>query len=100
MAMIVPDPPVPGAASIDVPPARRPGDQVAVVLALPMVVGFLPGTLSDQVNKYLPGPAGLAVTNVRPDPTALGSWTGFGVLCLYAVVALGLAAWLLRGRDV
>jgi ABC-2 type transport system permease protein len=71
-----------------------------LLLALPIVVGFLPGTLSDQVTKYLPGPAGLAVTNVRPDPAALGPWTGFGVLCLYAAVALGLAAWLLRRRDV
>jgi len=24
---------------------------------------------------------------------------GFGVLCLYAAIALGLAAWLLRRRD-
>ena len=30
----------------------------------------------------------------------LGHWTGFGVLCLYAAAALGLAAWLLRRRDV
>lgn len=29
----------------------------------------------------------------------LGPWTGFGVLCLYAAAALGLAAWLLRRRD-
>jgi ABC-type transport system involved in multi-copper enzyme maturation permease subunit len=30
----------------------------------------------------------------------LGPWTGFGVLCAYAALALGLATYLLRRRDV
>ncbi len=29
----------------------------------------------------------------------LGPWTGFAVLCEYAVVLTGLAAWRLRRRD-
>ena len=45
-------------------------------------------------------PAGVAVTNVRPDPASLPPWTGFGLFCLYTVILLGLAAWLLRRRDV
>jgi hypothetical protein len=70
-----------------------------ILLAFPVIAGFLPGGLSDQVSKYLPGPAGVAITSARPDPSALGPWAGFGVLCLYAAIALGLAAWLLRRRD-
>jgi ABC-2 type transport system permease protein len=70
-----------------------------MLFALQMVVGFLPETSSDQVYKYLPAPAGIAVANVRPDPTSLGPWTGFGLFCLYTAIVLGLAAWRLRRRD-
>jgi hypothetical protein len=70
------------------------------MLALPIIIGLLPGTWPDQVSKYLPTLAGQAVATVRPDPTMLGPWTGLGVLCLYVAAVLGLAAWLLRRRDV
>ena len=61
-----------------------------LLFAIPIVVGFLPGSLSDEIGKYLPGAAGLAVTSVHPDPaTSLAPWTGFGVFCAYAVVLLG-----------
>jgi ABC-2 type transport system permease protein len=73
---------------------------LALLFAVPIVAGFLPGTWSDLVSKYLPGQAGIAITGARPDPSSLGPWTGFGVLCLYAAVVLGLAAWQLRRRDV
>jgi ABC-2 type transport system permease protein len=73
---------------------------LGVMLALPIVVGFLPGALSGQIGKYLPTLAGQAVTNVHPDPAMLDPWTGLGLLCLYVAVVLGLAAWLLGRRDV
>jgi hypothetical protein len=68
--------------------------------ALPIVAGFLPGSLSDEVNKYLPSTAGLAVTAVHPDPaTSLAPWAGLGVSCLYAAVLLGFAALRTRRGD-
>ena len=68
--------------------------------ALPIVAGFLPGSWSDDVNKYLPSTAGLAITTVHPDPaTSLAPWTGLGVSCLYAAVLLGLAALRTRHGD-
>jgi ABC-2 type transport system permease protein len=70
-----------------------------VLFAFQIVAGFLPNTWSDEIYKYLPTPAGVAVTNVRPDPTSLGPWTGFGLFCLYTAVVLGLAAWQLGRRD-
>jgi ABC-2 type transport system permease protein len=70
-----------------------------VLFALQIVVGFLPASLSDRIYGYLPAPAGIAVTNVRPDPTSLGPWTGLGLFCLYTAVVLALAAWRLRRRD-
>ena len=71
-----------------------------MLFGLQIVVGFLPASVADKVSRYLPTPAGVAVTNVRPDPASLGPWAGFGLFCLYTVILLGLAAWLLRRRDV
>jgi len=31
--------------------------------------------------------------------SALNPWAGFGVLCLYAIVALGIGTWLIVHRD-
>jgi hypothetical protein len=36
----------------------------------------------------------------RPDPAALGPWTGFGLFSLYIAVLLGVAVWRLCRRDV
>jgi ABC-2 type transport system permease protein len=71
-----------------------------VLFGLQIVVGFLPATLADKIARYLPTPAGVAVTNVQPDPASLRPWAGFGLFCLYTAITLGLAAWLLRRRDV
>jgi len=71
-----------------------------LLFAVPILVGFLPGSLSDEIGKYLPGAAGLAVTSVHPDPaTSLAPWTGFGVFCAYALVLLGVAAVRMRRGD-
>jgi ABC-type transport system involved in multi-copper enzyme maturation permease subunit len=71
-----------------------------LLFGLQIVVGFLPSTWSDHVYKYLPAPAGTAITTVHPDPTALlAPWAGLGVFCLYVAGLLGLAAWRLRRRD-
>lgn len=70
-----------------------------LLFVLPFATGFLPADWSDRIGKYLPYSAGTAITNVSPDSNSLAPWTGFGVFCLYATVALGLAAWQLRRRD-
>jgi ABC-2 type transport system permease protein len=68
--------------------------------ALPIMAGFLPGSWSDDINKYLPSTAGLAITTAHPDPaTSLAPWTGLGVSCLYAAVLLGAAALRTRRGD-
>jgi ABC-2 type transport system permease protein len=70
-----------------------------LLYGLTLAAGFLPGHLSEQIRRYLPENVGADVTAVHPNPGALAPWTGFGLFCLYAVVLLGLAAWLLRRRD-
>jgi hypothetical protein len=70
-----------------------------VLFAPQLLTGLLPAAWSDRIYPYLPVPAGVAVTAVRPDPAALAPWIGFGVLCLYVAVVLALGAWRLRRRD-
>jgi ABC-2 type transport system permease protein len=70
-----------------------------VLFAPQLLAGFLPAAWSDRVYPYLPVPAGVAVTAVRPDPAALAPWSGFALFCLYVAVVLALAAWRLRRRD-
>jgi ABC-2 type transport system permease protein len=71
-----------------------------VLFAPQIVVGFLPESWADQATRYLPAPAGTAVTAVHPDPSALAPWTGFGLFCLYVAALLALGSWRLRRREV
>jgi ABC-2 type transport system permease protein len=71
-----------------------------LLFAPQILVGFLPESLSDHIYRYLPAPAGQAVTFVASDATwSLRPWTGFGMFCLYTAIVLGLAAWQMRRRD-
>jgi ABC-2 type transport system permease protein len=71
----------------------------AVFFVVPIVVGALPHTITGFAP-YLPSNAGGALWG---DPLstahALSPWTGFAVLCGYAVALTAAAAWRLRRRD-
>jgi ABC-2 type transport system permease protein len=69
------------------------------LFALQLVVGLLPEPWAERVTRYLPGPAGVAVTYAQPDPSSLGPWAGLAVLCGWIALVLALAAWRLRRRD-
>jgi ABC-type transport system involved in multi-copper enzyme maturation permease subunit len=86
---------------------------VIVAIVLPYILGVtgvLPVTLAEWVLRVTPA-AGFAIEQSvpqyqqvagyygPPDYYPLAPWSGFAVLCVYAAVALGLAAWLLRRRD-
>ncbi len=71
----------------------------AVFFVIPIVVGTLPRTITGWAP-YLPSNAGGALWGQSASSAhALSPWTGFAVLCGYAVVLTGLAAWQLRRRD-
>jgi ABC-2 type transport system permease protein len=74
---------------------------IGIVLVLPIIGALLPsGTVYDHLNAYLPTQAGQLIAHVhRSSGDLLGPWQGFGVLCLYAAVALGVAGYLLKRRD-
>jgi len=72
----------------------------ALLFAVPIAVGFLPGTWPADAGKFLPATAGQAVTTASPDPaSSLPPWTGFGLFCAYAAAVLGLAAIRMRRGD-
>jgi ABC-2 type transport system permease protein len=71
----------------------------AVFFVVPIVVGALPHSIQ-EVARYLPSNAGGALWgNPLSTGSLLSPWTGFAVLCGYAVVLIAAAAWRLRRQD-
>jgi ABC-2 type transport system permease protein len=71
----------------------------AVFFVIPIVVAALPHTITGFAP-YLPSNAGGVLWGSPLNVThPLGPWTGFAVLCGYAVVLTAAAAWRLRRRD-
>ena len=71
----------------------------AVFFVIPVAVVTLPRTITGW-TPYLPSNVGGALWGQSATSAqALSPWTGFAVLCGYAVVLTGLAAWQLRRRD-
>jgi ABC-type transport system involved in multi-copper enzyme maturation permease subunit len=64
-----------------------------------IMAGLLPASIADHISRYLPAPAGLAVTFDGRDPSSLPPWIGFAVFALYTAVVLALGAWRLRRAD-
>jgi ABC-2 type transport system permease protein len=70
-----------------------------ILLILPVLGEVLPADWASHVVPYLPSNAGHAVMQLHSDPNTLAPWTGFGLFVGYAVVAVAVAAVLLRRRD-
>jgi ABC-2 type transport system permease protein len=71
-----------------------------VFFVIPPLTGLLPASISDHLSQYLPSYAGDAVWGgARSVTDALSPWTGFAVLCGYAVVVIAAAALRLRRVD-
>jgi ABC-2 type transport system permease protein len=70
----------------------------AVFFVAPIIVAQLPHSIAG-IAPYLPSSAGGALWGQPLAAHPLGPWAGFAVLCGYAVVLTGLAAWRLRRCD-
>jgi ABC-2 type transport system permease protein len=76
------------------------GAIAGVVFALLLVLLALPASVRQGEMKFLPGViAGNSLAAVKPAAYSLAPWAGLGLLCLYAVVALGAGGWLMMRRD-
>ena len=65
----------------------------------PLLLQLLPQSWQTKVGPYTPMEAGSQIYIVRPHEVSLGAWTGFGLFCLYAAVALAIGVWLVNHRD-
>ena len=73
---------------------------IGVILVVPILAGLLPGTVGKHINAYLPAQAGTLIGQAhRQSGDLLTAWQGFGVLCIWAAVLLGVAVYLLKRRD-
>lgn len=68
---------------------------------LPILAGLLPDTsFFNHLVAYLPQQAGSVVYLVHPtDNQLLSAWEGLGVLCIWTVLLLAAATYLLDRRD-
>jgi ABC-2 type transport system permease protein len=65
----------------------------------PLLLQLLPQSWQTTVGPYTPMEAGSQIYIVRPHEVSLGAWTGFGLFCLYAAVALAVGLLLINHRD-
>jgi ABC-2 type transport system permease protein len=73
---------------------------IGIVLVVPILAGLLPGNWGAHVNAYLPAQAGSLIFAVhQTSDQMLSAWEGFGVLCIWTLLVLGTAAYLLDRRD-
>jgi ABC-2 type transport system permease protein len=75
---------------------------IGVVLVIPIITNFLPGSWGNYVNGYLPEQAGSLIYQAHESISqgqVLTPWQGFGVFCLWTAVVLGAAGYLLMRRD-
>ena len=73
---------------------------VGTLFVLPIIAAVLPSSFSDDVTRFLPQQIGTVMMTARyHGADSFGPWTGFLLLCAYAVAALVVAGVLLVRRD-
>jgi ABC-2 type transport system permease protein len=65
----------------------------------PILLQLLPRSWQTTIGPYMPMDAGSQIFIVHHQTGSLGAWTGFGLFCLYAAVALTVGVLLINHRD-
>jgi len=75
------------------------GTLVGIFFVLPLVAqAALPRSVAG-LARFLPSNAGDAMWGGAIGPRSLSAWSGFALLCGYAVVLVAVAGWRLRRGD-
>jgi ABC-type transport system involved in multi-copper enzyme maturation permease subunit len=73
---------------------------VGLLLVLPIIVQALPNSLQEDIRRFLPLRIGTVMMSVNNgDAHSFSPWTGFLVLCVYALVVLVIGGIILVRRD-
>ena len=73
---------------------------VGLIFVVPLLLVPLGAHLHQEIGKFMPMlMASNSLVAVKPVPNNLAPAVGFGLLCLYALAALGAGGWLLSRRD-
>jgi ABC-2 type transport system permease protein len=72
---------------------------VAALLVVPPFTMLLPGTWGDAIERYFTSNAGQQITSVTQTGNVLSPWGGYVVFCVWWIVILGAAGWLMQRRD-
>ena len=73
---------------------------VGVLLIVPILSNFLPSDWRDHISRWLPSSVGDALMAVHTNDSLLTPTNALVMLAVYAVILFGIAAVLLRRRDV
>jgi ABC-2 type transport system permease protein len=71
-----------------------------ILFVLPPLMNVLPTSWNNAASPYLPLGAGQAVMALTRGDHQLAPWTGFGLLCAYALASLLVGSVVLAKRDV
>jgi ABC-2 type transport system permease protein len=72
---------------------------VGTLLVLPLIIGALPSSFSNAVNRYLPAQIGGEIVSRQRDAFTFSPWIGILVLAGYAVGLLAVGIYLTVRRD-
>jgi ABC-2 type transport system permease protein len=73
---------------------------LGVLFVPPLLLDLLPGSWKTTVGPYIPMQSGSQIfVAARREAASLAPWTGFGVFCLYAAVALLAGFAVINRRD-
>jgi ABC-2 type transport system permease protein len=64
-----------------------------------LLTELLPHSWKDTIGPYIPMQAGSAIFSAHHETGTLGAWSGFGVFCIYAALALAAGFVLINRRD-
>jgi hypothetical protein len=72
---------------------------VGLLFIVPLILKALPDSIDNSLSQYFPSDVGSAMASVHQQAHTLSPLAALGVLCAYAVVALGIGGWLMVRRD-